>query len=115
MSNTISMDKKYKYRNGEPARVLCIDSSGLYPVISLDPEGYTIKHISTGHFYGIDRMNAFDLIEVKEEKTLWLNVYPADYGLPDCVHGSKNAADLAAADGRIARIKITFTEGQFDE
>lgn len=32
---TISMDKKYKTRDGEPVRLLCTDAKGPYPVVGL--------------------------------------------------------------------------------
>lgn len=44
----ISMDKKYRYRNGEPARILCIDANGRYPVVSLNEEGSVIFHNKDG-------------------------------------------------------------------
>lgn len=67
-TDLISMDKKYKYRNGIPARVLCIDSGrAKYPVLSLPPDGTPIFHTANGRYYfnnSPDSLHAFDLIEV---------------------------------------------------
>lgn len=52
---------------------------------------------------------------------MWLNVYPTTgfyesffkYGAYP--YPSREVADRAAADGRIACIRVEFEEGQFDE
>lgn len=61
----ISMDKKYKYRNGEPAIILCVDSGyDEYPVISLTPEGGAIFHKVNGEYEDIE--SSRDLIEISK-------------------------------------------------
>lgn len=55
-----------------------------------------------------------DLIEEwKEPKTgeLWLNIYRGNYA----IHDSKNNANGVSTKGRLACVKVTWTEGQFDE
>lgn len=66
--NNISMDKKYRYRNGEPARILCIDAKGIaYPVVSITQHGTTITHCITGEYKVDYRESDWDLIEVMPE------------------------------------------------
>lgn len=58
----ISMDKKYKYRNGEPARILCIDSGDEnWPVISLTKNSGVMFHQPNGEFEAME--SSRDLIE----------------------------------------------------
>jgi hypothetical protein len=60
----ISMDKKYKYRNGEPARVLCVDrANSTVPVVALTKDGVITLHTDTGR-YLIELESGLDLIEV---------------------------------------------------
>lgn len=63
----ISMDKKYRYRNGEEARILCVDrpEGGLNntPVASMDVKsGYIYCHYSDGT--SEDKKPERDLIEI---------------------------------------------------
>jgi hypothetical protein len=60
----ISMDKKYKYRNGEPARVLCVDrANSQMPVVSLTADGAITLHTKAGG-YLVECEGDLDLIEV---------------------------------------------------
>ncbi len=114
----IDMNKKYKYRNGEPARILCVDRPGGYynTVVSMENFGEIHTHkLGTGMVY-VGMESPFDPIEVKEEKTLWLNIYPEfRNGCGVCPSLTKEYAEANATATRVARIKITFVEGQFDE
>lgn len=103
----IRMDKKYTYRNGEVARIICIDAPhSSWPVIALDTSGIITRHTDMGIS---NKDLIYDLIEVKEKKVLWLNVYE------DTGYSLKKFADGMAMDGRLARIKVEYEEGQFDE
>ena len=64
------MDKKYEYRNGEPARVLCVDSGhDNFPVVSVNKHGYVNTHTKHGTYWDCENeMDEWDLIEVKEKK-----------------------------------------------
>lgn len=58
------MDKKYKYRNGEQAKVLCTDGyMEDHPVVSMKENGNLYVHRNTGEW---DFDNSFDLIEIWE-------------------------------------------------
>jgi hypothetical protein len=118
----ISMDRKYAYRNGEPARILCVDGNDVvFPVIAMDRYGIVTKHNREGkladhnpHIVGEIKRDE-DLIEVKEVQVLWINVYKNGQ---TSTHRSDYAADLsprAQGGDRVARIKVGYVEGQFDE
>ena len=64
--NKISMDKKYKYRNGESARVFCNDRPEFneYIVISMDKWGNPRFHTSEGCISNFKQSSSHDLIEV---------------------------------------------------
>ena len=74
------MDKQYTTRDGEPARVLCVDRKGNdKPVVALvtskrDGIEYMAAYAADGKSY-YDRSD--DLIEVKPKRTveLWINHY----------------------------------------
>jgi hypothetical protein len=113
MSNkTIDMNKKYTYRNGAPARILCVDAREPGPVISLDQHGYPLRHYEDGSRNEIGSLSEYDLLEVKEEKTLefWVNVYPKA-GIS--VRLSKSEAAKYALEDRIVckKVIITYCEG----
>lgn len=112
MSNkNIKMDGRYRYRNGEPARILCIDAPCDECVVSLTSKGWTLFHDEYGRRY-VGENNEWDLIEVKEEKTVefWVNIY-SDRG--PSFHAFRTYADEFAGLSRIACKKgvITYREG----
>jgi hypothetical protein len=109
----IEMTKKYRYRNGEPARIICVDRPHeIFKVISMSEKGILEFHTINGTA-DYDHNTDFDLIECKEKKVLWLNVYP---DLEDVyAHESIESADGDPKKDRIARIKVTYEEGQLDE
>lgn len=69
----IAMDKKYTYRNGEPARILCVDRPDAdTPVISMRENGAVFFH----RLYGKECKNIseWDLIEVwtpQDKEPIW--------------------------------------------
>ena len=65
-NNKISMDKKYRYRNGSAARILCTDrpTDGYFNVISIKENGDIFYHTSEGNFCSSKSKSDNDLIEV---------------------------------------------------
>ena len=56
----ITMDKKYIYRNGESARILCVDSNKIeFPVVSIANDGTLCYH----HADGTAVIESWSLIE----------------------------------------------------
>ena len=72
--NLISMNKKYKTRDGRDVRVLCVDAcEGDFPVVAVvDNDIWQVTKY--GMFSKIGCMEN-DLIEQQEEKTVWLEIY----------------------------------------
>lgn len=67
MSEQITMDGQYTYRNGEPARVLCVDRPGDIPVLSMSASGVVFCHDARGKKspqFGYERGD-YDLIKVE--------------------------------------------------
>ena len=111
----IDINKKYRYRNGEEARILCVDliGRGLHCVVSCDNVGNLFTQTINGNYMLGRGEHDYDLIEVKEKKVLWLNVYP---DLEDVyAHESMESADGDPKKDRVARIKVCYEEGQFDD
>lgn len=114
----IELTKQYRLRGGRDFEILKTDAMGEFPVIIL------VKHTSgdalvrltaDGCAYPQGIENSNDLIEVKPERTGWVNIYSTydpsfrQYSISE----TREAADLKA-DGtrkRIACVKITFREG----
>lgn len=70
MSTPISLDKKYRYKNGQPARILTTTRTDKYqqyecPVLSESADGRTFFHHSDGKSFYTD---AFDLVEIREPR-----------------------------------------------
>ena len=72
MTKKIKMKHEYKYRNGDPARVLCVDAgSSNYPVISVENNGACHSHTEKGVYWDVSTaVCALDLIRIKPKKPL---------------------------------------------
>ena len=123
MSKLISTDKKYKTRDGREARVLCIDNyygDSDFPVIAL-VEGETSTYTVAGGFYS-HREDDEDLIEVPEEKELWVEIFYTGTGhvravyylSEDTLHNGieSNSKFYENEYKLIATKKITYAEGE---
>jgi hypothetical protein len=67
----ISMDKKYKTRDGRPVRILCVDAKRHYPVVGLIANGESDEDLGSwpedgSSYIGVARDD--DLVEVVEPK-----------------------------------------------
>ena len=70
----IDINKKYRYRNGKPARIVCVDAEGDRPVVSLNGKNsYAHKHYENGRYYETGEECQFDLIEISEPREIWVN------------------------------------------
>ena len=107
----ISMDKEYRTRDGREVRVLCVDRKhAVYTVIGLITlnDGNEFLETFTRDGRNDTRVeHAADLIDVKPRivRDIWINVYP------DCTgfcRQSKEDADSAASNDRIACVKVTI-------
>src|SRR3990167_4996467 len=87
----IDMNKKYMTRSGLDVRLLCTDAMSCRPVVGLikfkcDPEfigdkcsdGELMHNWFSNGKEGTEFDNDIDLIEVKEKKVMWLNIYKTE-------------------------------------
>lgn len=63
----IDLNKKYTYKIGGIARVLCTDAPGTHPVISIGEDGELTGHFEDGHA-DPEYDGEFDLIEIPEAR-----------------------------------------------
>jgi hypothetical protein len=105
---TIDPAKQYRTRDGrEVLRVLATDLPGPNPVSAIVKEhDGTISQVLR-RADGTGKSSKCDLIEVKPERTAWVNIYDG-VGL----YATKDDANRAACEDRIACIKVTFREGE---
>lgn len=105
----IDITKKYKTRLGEHVTIIFTDGRDPYPIVGYVGESCRISTWSIeGRYQVDDNASCYDLIEIKAPTTKWMNVYKHTC----CLHDSRVEADTKAGDGRIACIKITYTEGE---
>ena len=108
--------KFYKTHSGEKAHVLGRrDDGSEYPFIGYIVGGQRLAWRADGSYELCpNKPNSFDLVEEwvePVERTLWVNVY-ADV---TAAHPTRERADWVQCPNRLARVKVTCTEGQFDE
>jgi len=77
-NQVVSMDKKYVNRKGDPIRVICVDNfsdddDNQFCVIGI-LNGMILTYLTNGSYY-LDQISDSDLIEVKEKKKAYLEVF----------------------------------------
>ena len=111
----ISMNKKYQTRDGRPVEIVTTSArdSPKWPVMGYIGDWTAFSFWSPEGIYDVNgRRSNLDLVEAKPKRALWLNVYPKD---EVHAHESREDADECAGARRIARLKVEFDEGRFDE
>lgn len=108
-------------REGNSVRILATNRKGRYPVVGLvlvgDREDLSSWTDDGRPHERIAEELPGDLVNVPQQRTVWVNVYGGKIGMSTLAHPSREAAEKAAIDSstRIACIRVTYTEGQFDE
>ena len=100
----ISMDKKYRTRDGREVRIYAVDGGGVHCVHGAvkNPEGWAMcSWMQGGSEMPLE--GSCDLIEVKPriKRTMWLNLYARE-DRPS----TKKEADEHAFDTRLACVKV---------
>lgn len=102
----ISMDKKYRTRDGRDVRLLCVDGPLENPICGLVSGGdFPSCWRSDGAYIG--REHPSDLIEYHEPdiRTIWVNVYEDSIGL----HHTERQAIVTASTECISMAQpVTF-------
>jgi hypothetical protein len=110
----IERDKVYVDGYGNRFRVVCADNTAILhlPVIGVCEEsGDILTFTAEGHRW-LDGVSGFDLVhEVKEKHVRYINIYPNN----EISHNSRQTADDCAIHDRLARIRVEYEEGQFDD
>lgn len=114
MTKKLDLTKPVQTKNGSPVRILCTDRVGERPVVGLimSPDGgetgvsWTLEG-RKGPYYGTD---AYDLVNVPEEVTLWFNVYRRLNGEVWAGSSWPSKEDAIAGSGsdRIDTVSITI-------
>ena len=116
VNERLDLTKPVQTKDGRPVRILCTDREGTdWPVVGLvtcGDEEYHMYWMSNGN----PKWNTEDkLVNVPPPKqVLYFNMYK------DGTRGAyktRDSADKASAylTGRIACVRVEFSEGQFDE
>lgn len=125
MSNLISMDKKYKTRDGEDARILCTNNvdGEIWKVVAV-VNGSVSLYTDSGRFNS-NGVSGNDLIEVAQEHCVWVEVFKSHGDILSCSYESENAMRNSINDSfesndkegyqLIATKKIVVTDGEFCE
>ena len=111
----IDINKQYHTRDGREVRIYATDGArGKVHGAILTNEGWEHRTWNSSGVIVLCQEHDSDLIEVRprHKRTVWLNVYQSGVVPEAC--SSKERADLAAACGRIACIKVDldFEEGE---
>lgn len=112
----IDFTKPLRTRDGRKVRILCTDRKDGLSVVGLIEENNGHEDVAVwrrdGTFRGGAPKHDCDLANTNEG-TFWMNVYSD--GPSNRTHPTREAADSWAAGSRLARIKVLWREGQFDE
>jgi len=115
---TIDFNKPVQTTSDYPVEIKFTDGRGNYPVGGYISKGEVIMYWNKE---GKSNLNdrQFDLINVPEKKVLYLNVYPS-YSRFKALGRAWTSRQIAdhendSSTGRIACIRIEYTEGQFDD
>ncbi len=112
----IDIKKKWGTRSGLDVCLVSDKGHPDWPIVGFIGNGqqpYSWKQ--DGSYHEIrGESHDFDLVEVKEKKVMYVNVYE-DGSI--CGYESQNGAwkDRQQKNGRISCIRVEYEEGQFDE
>lgn len=112
--NKIEMGKKYRYRNGEPAKILSINASETNsPVISIDDCGNPRMHNVYGkHFVYNGEPSDYDLIEEKEVKKVKFRLFINEQGEVYAVKSDMSFIGLIPRIIAIKDLEIEYYDGE---
>lgn len=112
MKKLLDVNKPIQTRDGRKARIICTDKKGSdYPIVALyERAGIELARVYTVYGNLLDGcINDIDIINIKETKSLWVNIYAKNsYSCK-----TKDEADrYADHQNRIACVKVEYEEGE---
>lgn len=113
MTKKFDPTKPYCRRDGKPARIVHTFRTGNHMVILDNLDDWII--VNSDGEYEDSGYNDNDLINIPEKHEGWLNVYKPsllESFSTSHIYSNKKQADCGAICGRIACIKVSFTEGE---
>lgn len=115
----IDTTKEYTTRDGREVRIYATDGQGSCPihgaVREFDGWAYASWTPLGAHDIGSKEVSRHDLIEKPKIIKGWINVYIPGYGENEAastIWNTKEDADSAACEDRIACIQVEFKEGE---
>jgi len=110
---------KWQLRNGTPVHSVTAlpmpEAEGLsWSLAVVTDDGSVYTYLSDGRYFeNAESSTGYNLIDAPVERVLWLNIYhDTGAGMPK---GTREEADAFADQDRTGRVKVIYTEGQFDE
>lgn len=115
----ISMDKKYRTRDGQSVTLLSTSARGPRPVLGhVGATGDMLYWWTAAGGYVGDNNSVMDLVEAIEPRTGYINIYEVldeEVSIAMMVHKTRSIADKQADDSRVGCIRIELVEGRYDE
>ena len=109
----LDLTKPVQTRDGRPVRILCTDGPEPYPIVGyIDGNTQPSSWQKSGKYNQVRFATPTDLVNVPTQGVVWVNVY-RDGGSTSW--NTRIKADAATSDDRIARVRVEYTDGQFDE
>lgn len=114
----LNLSRPVQTRDGRKVRIICTDGPafcGEQPITGFIEGNNIADNWQAGGNYWrkctIGQLDqSKDLINVPEKRVVWVNIY--EQPLAIAAHGSRGTADKSASVGRIACVRVEFTEGE---
>lgn len=109
---TFDPTKPCTTRDGRKAEVLRVLKNGDIVAVVTESDGreWSATWRGDGTFYSFVVEGRTDLVNTPVKHVRYVNLYLNRSG-----YKSRDSADIAAGDDRVACVRVEFTEGQFDE
>jgi len=109
----IDIKKKWRTRSGLDVRLVSDQGHPDWPIVGyVDNASEPVAWEGSGCYLGSSQPDDYDLVEVKEKKVMYVNVYDDGELIR---HVSSKSANNEASSTRIACVRVEYEEGQFDE
>ena len=113
---TFDPTKPVQTRCGYPAKIIYTERGGVYPIVVLvtypSEDCPDVKTYTRDGEVDLRRPCAMDLVNIPEKHVRWLNIYKNKEGK---FYSGPMGTEPGSDEHAIARRRIEFEEGQFDE